>query len=135
MKLPPPATAATTAAAAAATATATATATAAITAAAATTALALALALALTSPPHPHPQLTTPQGVEGGDNREKRRLSWPPPKPMQILTGHTDRVYTVDWHPLEPCLATGSADGTLRLWAPARGRRQEREPRKGAGGV
>ena len=37
---------------------------------------------------------------------------------IQRLRGHTDRVYTVDFHPLEPLLASASADFTVRLWAP-----------------
>ena len=38
---------------------------------------------------------------------------------LQVLSAHTDRVYCVDWNPLEPCLASGSADGTVRLWYPS----------------
>lgn len=37
---------------------------------------------------------------------------------VQRLRGHTDRVYAVDFHPSEPLLASGSADFTVRLWAP-----------------
>ena len=37
---------------------------------------------------------------------------------MQRLRGHTDRVYGISFHPDEPVLASGSADFTVRLWAP-----------------
>ena len=34
----------------------------------------------------------------------------------QLLEGHQGRVYSVAWHPHEPLLASGGADGSLRLW-------------------
>ncbi|CAG8496086.1 13536_t:CDS:10 [Acaulospora morrowiae] len=37
---------------------------------------------------------------------------------LQRLEGHTDFVYAVDFHPVEPILATCSADYTIRVWAP-----------------
>jgi len=37
---------------------------------------------------------------------------------IQRLRGHSDRVYAVGFHPTEPVLASGSADFTVRLWAP-----------------
>ena len=40
---------------------------------------------------------------------------------IQVLSGHRDRVYCVDWSPIEPCLASGSADGVVRLWRPKSG--------------
>eukprot|EP01135_Chromosphaera_perkinsii_P001645 Nk52_evm22s208 gene=Nk52_evmTU22s208 len=36
---------------------------------------------------------------------------------LQVLEGHTDRVYGVDFHPREPLLATCSADNTVKLWS------------------
>lgn len=38
---------------------------------------------------------------------------------MQRLEGHTDRVYTVNFHPHEPILASGSADFTVKVWGPS----------------
>ncbi|CAO3606834.1 unnamed protein product [Cunninghamella echinulata] len=38
---------------------------------------------------------------------------------MQRLEGHTDRVYTVNFHPTEPLLASGSADFTVKIWGPS----------------
>eukprot|EP00127_Corallochytrium_limacisporum_P000244 Clim_evm12s8 gene=Clim_evmTU12s8 len=35
----------------------------------------------------------------------------------QTLAGHLDRVYSVDFHPSEPFLASGAGDGTARIWA------------------
>ncbi|KAF2070687.1 hypothetical protein CYY_007988 [Polysphondylium violaceum] len=37
---------------------------------------------------------------------------------LQKLEGHTDRVYSVKFHPSEPILASCSADSTIRLWTP-----------------
>ncbi|CAJ0750065.1 14899_t:CDS:10 [Entrophospora sp. SA101] len=37
---------------------------------------------------------------------------------IQRLEGHTDFVYAVDFHPIEPILASCSADCTIKLWAP-----------------
>ncbi|EFA74906.1 hypothetical protein PPL_11940 [Heterostelium album PN500] len=39
-------------------------------------------------------------------------------KVLQKLEGHTDRVYSVKFHPSEPILASCSADSTIRLWTP-----------------
>ncbi|CAN0283832.1 unnamed protein product, partial [Discosporangium mesarthrocarpum] len=39
---------------------------------------------------------------------------------MQVLRGHTDRVYSVDFHPVDPKLVSCSADRTVRIWAPMR---------------
>eukprot|EP01132_Coremiostelium_polycephalum_P009285 gene9285-11381_t len=39
-------------------------------------------------------------------------------KMLQKLEGHTDRVYSVKFHPSEPILASCSADSTIRLWTP-----------------
>jgi COMPASS component SWD3 len=38
---------------------------------------------------------------------------------LQRLEGHEERVYSVDFHPTEPTLATSSADFTVKIWAPA----------------
>ncbi|KAJ3297003.1 DNA-directed DNA polymerase gamma mip1 [Borealophlyctis nickersoniae] len=35
---------------------------------------------------------------------------------IQRLEGHTDRVYAVDFHPVEPILASCSADFTIKVW-------------------
>ncbi|KDO29858.1 hypothetical protein SPRG_19737 [Saprolegnia parasitica CBS 223.65] len=37
---------------------------------------------------------------------------------LQRLEGHTDRVYSVDFHPNEPILASASADFTVKIWLP-----------------
>jgi hypothetical protein len=34
--------------------------------------------------------------------------------------GGAQRVYAVEWHPHEPRLASGGADGVVRLWAPVK---------------
>ena len=47
---------------------------------------------------------------------------------VQRLRGHTDRVYSVDFHPHEPLLASSSADFTVRLWAAAAARSNARRP-------
>eukprot|EP01134_Creolimax_fragrantissima_P007336 CFRG7336T1 len=36
---------------------------------------------------------------------------------VQVLEGHTDRVYSVDFHPKDPILATASADRTVQIWS------------------
>ena len=43
-------------------------------------------------------------------------------KLFQKLEGHTDRVYSVDFHPEQAMLASGSADATIRIWARKRAR-------------
>jgi len=40
---------------------------------------------------------------------------------LQTIVGHTDRVYCVDFHQNEPRLISSSADGTVRIWGPAKG--------------
>eukprot|EP00299_Pterocystis_sp_00344_P010011 c4383_g1_i1.p1 GENE.c4383_g1_i1~~c4383_g1_i1.p1 ORF type:complete len:441 (-),score=82.59 c4383_g1_i1:18-1340(-) len=35
---------------------------------------------------------------------------------QQKLTGHTDRVYCADFHPIDPILASCSADCTIKIW-------------------
>mmetsp|Transcript_51957 Transcript_51957/g.86397 ORF Transcript_51957/g.86397 Transcript_51957/m.86397 type:complete len:524 (-) Transcript_51957:174-1745(-) len=37
---------------------------------------------------------------------------------VQKLEGHTDRVYSVSFHPQEPILASCSADGLIKIWSP-----------------
>lgn len=37
---------------------------------------------------------------------------------LQLLEGHADIVYSVDFHPIEPLLASASADGVVKLWMP-----------------
>ena len=34
--------------------------------------------------------------------------------PLQVLSGHLDRVYSVHFHPSEPILASCSADSKIR---------------------
>ena len=36
--------------------------------------------------------------------------------PHGVLTGHTGRVLSVSFHPAGELFATGSSDGTVRLW-------------------
>ncbi|KAI9228721.1 MAG: WD40-repeat-containing domain protein [Piptocephalis tieghemiana] len=55
----------------------------------------------------PHVYLYDVGGVEGSM------------RVLQRLEGHRDRVYTVDFSPREPLLASGSADMSIRLWSPA----------------
>ncbi|KAF9101345.1 hypothetical protein BGX27_011511 [Mortierella sp. AM989] len=38
---------------------------------------------------------------------------------LQKLPGHTDRVYDVDFHPIEHVLASGSADFSVKVWGRA----------------
>ena len=38
------------------------------------------------------------------------------PQLVQVLRGHTDRVYSVQYHPTEPVLVSGSADSTIGIW-------------------
>ena len=53
---------------------------------------------------------------------------------LQRLRGHTDRVYAVDFHNELPLLASGSADFTIKLWAPQQhARRDERASRRRMG--
>lgn len=35
---------------------------------------------------------------------------------IQRLEGHTDKVYSPNFHPTEPILATGSGDSLIKLW-------------------
>lgn len=35
---------------------------------------------------------------------------------LQVLEGHKDRVYTVDFHPSEPIVASCSADSDIKIW-------------------
>eukprot|EP00026_Physarum_polycephalum_P006216 Phypoly_transcript_06258.p1 GENE.Phypoly_transcript_06258~~Phypoly_transcript_06258.p1 ORF type:complete len:508 (+),score=83.16 Phypoly_transcript_06258:139-1662(+) len=39
-------------------------------------------------------------------------------KVLQRLEGHTDKVYSVNFHPFEPIIASCSSDFTVRLWSP-----------------
>ncbi|KAG0269929.1 hypothetical protein DFQ27_001478 [Actinomortierella ambigua] len=43
---------------------------------------------------------------------------------LQKLSGHTDRVYDVDFHPIDHVLATASADFTVKIWARATKRKK-----------
>ncbi|KAG0226957.1 hypothetical protein BGW42_003277 [Actinomortierella wolfii] len=43
---------------------------------------------------------------------------------LQRLSGHTDRVYDVDFHPIDHVLATASADFTVKIWARASKRKK-----------
>lgn len=45
---------------------------------------------------------------------------------VQRLRGHSDRVYSVDFHPIKPLLATASADFTVKLWSAGRTRQHGR---------
>ncbi len=39
-----------------------------------------------------------------------------PTRGLLVLEGHTNNVNTLSWHPFLPRLASGSRDGTVRLW-------------------
>jgi len=39
---------------------------------------------------------------------------------VQVLRGHSDRVYCANFHPSEPVLATCSADHLVKIWAPVK---------------
>ncbi|KAI8049073.1 WD40-repeat-containing domain protein [Syncephalis plumigaleata] len=47
---------------------------------------------------------------------------------LQRLEGHTDRVYSVDFHPTEPILCSCSADATIKIWAPVGRAKKKRDP-------
>lgn len=40
---------------------------------------------------------------------------------VQKIDGHNDRVYSVDFHPTEPILASASADCSIKIWLPRSG--------------
>ena len=37
---------------------------------------------------------------------------------VQKLDGHLDRVYSVCFHPMDPILASCSADFSIKIWSP-----------------
>jgi len=39
---------------------------------------------------------------------------------LEVLRGHSERVYCANFHPVEPILATSSADNLIKIWAPAK---------------
>jgi len=39
---------------------------------------------------------------------------------LQVLSGHSERVYCANFHPIEPILATCSADHLIKIWAPSK---------------
>jgi WD40 repeat protein/predicted Ser/Thr protein kinase len=39
-----------------------------------------------------------------------------PAQALRVLKGHTTNVSTISWHPFMPRLASGSWDGTIRIW-------------------
>ncbi|KAF9355046.1 hypothetical protein BGX26_007041 [Mortierella sp. AD094] len=43
---------------------------------------------------------------------------------LQRLSGHTDRVYDVDFHPIDHVLASGSADFSVKVWGRASKRKK-----------
>ncbi|KAF9939022.1 hypothetical protein BGZ67_010076 [Mortierella alpina] len=43
---------------------------------------------------------------------------------LQKLSGHTDRVYDVDFHPIDHVLASGSADFSVKVWGRASKRKK-----------
>ncbi|KAF8931424.1 hypothetical protein BGZ47_011848 [Haplosporangium gracile] len=43
---------------------------------------------------------------------------------LQKLSGHTDRVYDVDFHPVDHVLASGSADFSVKVWGRASKRKK-----------
>jgi WD40 repeat protein len=43
---------------------------------------------------------------------------------LQKLGGHTDRVYDVDFHPVDHVLASGSADFSVKVWGRASKRKK-----------
>ena len=41
-----------------------------------------------------------------------------PPTPMAVLSGHTDRIFNIVWHPTHhDIIASGSNDRTIRIWS------------------
>ncbi|KXZ56037.1 hypothetical protein GPECTOR_2g1589 [Gonium pectorale] len=59
-----------------------------------------------------------------GDDKTVKlwELSGPQPSLRSSMSGHTDVVYSVAFHPDGTLLASGSADQSIRLWDPATGR-------------
>lgn len=43
---------------------------------------------------------------------------------LQKLSGHTDRVYDVDFHPIDHVLVSGSADMSVKVWGRASKRKK-----------
>lgn len=43
---------------------------------------------------------------------------------LQKLPGHTDRVYDVDFHPIDHVLVSGSADFSVKVWGRASKRKK-----------
>eukprot|EP00039_Didymoeca_costata_P028676 m.21928 g.21928 ORF g.21928 m.21928 type:complete len:431 (-) comp7284_c0_seq2:110-1402(-) len=67
-----------------------------------------------------HETLTVATGSADGIVRlfdVTRRDDSMPAREIQLLKGHTSRVYGVDFHPRKPMFASSSADGTVRVWA------------------
>jgi len=44
------------------------------------------------------------------------------PKPLAVLTGHEDTIYTIAFHPSGQTVVTGSFDKTVRIWDAATGK-------------
>ena len=53
-----------------------------------------------------------------GSMESGTKCATPPQGLLQKLRGHTGRVYSCDFHPSEPILASCSADSTVKIWMP-----------------
>ena len=69
--------------------------------------------------PDGSPVRTLRESKQGGEDDARTLL--PDGSPVRTLTGHTDWVLSVSFSPDGSLLASGSGDGTIKLWRVADG--------------